>query len=880
MNKILYAILLLLSIKVSCQVPYPTLNINNNLTSGNILYSSPNKINSTQTLTSPLNVRYEAGQEILLSPGFAVVQVPAFGSFNAKISQTTLNPVSFSPNGWTVGRFSRFEIGIDIPASINQQIESFLNANGGTNPYNKDQISLKGTFTSPSGNSSIRNGFYYREININGNAYNQSASQYPFRIRLAPTENGTWSFKLELFVNGGKIDEFIGSFDVIESGKRGNIHVGNYNHLVDYYGNSFFAIGQNIAFADNHGLVNGVTPNDFSLQRSYLTDLANKSGNFVRVRMDPWSNGIEVEQLGVYGSYYDNFRRQWHAYELDKFFEICESNGIYIMLSLEQDQIYQAHAYGGVGPNPYGWPNNVYSSIVPNCTDFFHNSTAISYYKQRLYYIMSRYGYSSNLGIIQIINETNGIGAGYTTNYENDPALRQHVYNWVTTEVAPYLNSFYPGHLRMTGFSDISLSNPNTATNPNSSSIMNIRSMNHYGHDKMVPKTRFDRSFTQINTGFKKPFIFAEIAISDCPGGTTLEGCTNVEFHNGIWATSMAGGFGTGLYWYDWENNSKRDHFIALKNFTDGIPFESDNFSSYYGDKNGTEWIYNVNQTGSKGFGWIHNQDFFWRTDPTIHTPCVTCNFGQTLYSAPTKNEMTKIHHLQGLKKFVIEMWGTYGNGGYIYDFEKRANIFGTVQFYEALSNGIGYGGLDPDYGFKIRRNNQSFKMIRNDEPIPNDTLYMDEDSLCIEVFGYQDYSYSNSHFWDFGNGHKSYDINPSVCYRPGRYSAYHSYRDSSNNIVTQKQGIVFLKKHKSPSISNNLTIFPNPTTGLVTIKSDKIISSIIIYDQIGTNLMTLSHIDKNQLHLELKNQLKVGIYLLFVKYSDRSTEYKKFNKI
>lgn len=58
------------------------------------------------------------------------------------------NIASFHNNQWNnIGRFERFEIGVELPDSIDQQIEDFLNNQPGINPYNFKEILLEGVFT-------------------------------------------------------------------------------------------------------------------------------------------------------------------------------------------------------------------------------------------------------------------------------------------------------------------------------------------------------------------------------------------------------------------------------------------------------------------------------------------------------------------------------------------------------------------------------------------------------------------------------------------------------------------------------------------------------------------------------------------------------------
>src|SRR5690606_24439965 len=115
---------------------------------------------------------------------------------------------------------------------------------------------------------------------------------------------------------------------------------------------------------------------------------------------------------------------------------------------------------------------------------------------------------------------------------------------------------------------------------------------------------------------------------------------SDADFHNQQWASVMyQRALGTSMYWWDWEQSSHlvpeqytpgiphRKNLRAINTFftNNPPPFETELFYSRWNSDAGfgervstrkVEWIENVNLAGTKGFGWVHNSDYYWINDP------------------------------------------------------------------------------------------------------------------------------------------------------------------------------------------------------------------------------------------------------------------------
>lgn len=690
---------------------------------------------------------------------------------------------SFHSNSWNnIGRFEKLEVGVTIPADIEIQIESFLNGLEGINPYDFNQIKIDAYFS----NSDItynREGFYFREIIIDklANTFTQHKSKFPFRIRFCPPGNGNYSFVVTLTVNGKAIFNSNGNFTVVESGKRGSLSLGSYKHLKDYHNKPFVALGQNIPFCDYPSSL--IQPDDFERQRGYINDLADNSGNFFRIRLDPWSNEIELEELGVYGSkrkQNENFERQWHAYELDQTFDLAERRNIYMFLTLLGD-----YHFSNKLEFQLDWRKNPYKKLVSEPNDFFNiEGESFAIYKNKIRYILARYGYSANLAVIGLINETD-----HLENYSSKSSFRSTVDKWVKA-MGAYIKDeqFYPQHLLTNGYSA-----PPTAPDPgiDNSILFDIITRNNYTNSRRAIKALHDDKVNKLLTSpdSKKPFIFGEIGTGLCPP-THEDWFSDAEFHNNLWATVMFyRSFGNGLFWWDWEQESHlvpdnksvpgmqhRLNFKALSTFftKSPPPFETEEFTSNWDcdlgvlgrlENRKVEWIENVNKSGTKGFGWVHNSDYYWINDPLRLTSdnCPNCLMGGmeafydsdcyseqesdvALFNEPKgpylygkKHEEITLSGFKPLRNYKVEIWSCYEEGGFVTILSERANAVGKLKFKRNV--GVFPGDKDfgdPDFAYKVRLSDETFEKSVSIYPNPfENTFTIDADYDILRIVLY-----------------------------------------------------------------------------------------------------------------------------------------------
>jgi hypothetical protein len=611
---------------------------------------------------------------------FTSLMLKAQNNDNLPWEVTFINAPGKHPN---IGQYQKLELGLQLPEKINAWVDDFLNNAKASylNPYDPDQISVEAIFIHGQ-DSFISYGFYYndyrRDIKLN-NVWRDHHTEYHWRIRFAPPDTGRWRCHVQVCFPGGQMDTLRQteiSFNVYNTAKKGFITVANDKRHLKYAGTneSFFAIGQNIAWTDepifkgawangnmsaynfsNKEFTNRLYHVGFMDLSSYVRNLGENNGTLARVLNWQDSYIFEWEERGVYGSNRTtrdkNFERQKRAWELDQLFETAEAGDIKLLFCME---------FGG--QFSYDWNQgdansfyfNPYNKVVNNGvtdmklpTEFFEDPVLIKAYKNKIRYFMARWGYSPSLGIVQLLNEFDGWSTDSTQVKEricdrinSEIKLQNHIKNW-HDEIGQYIHRI--GHRPVIVTSGLMLNTRPTEI-PMSRNFFNTQGMdmvtwNRYGNDRSINYEMYLEA-NKIMDAFDKPFLFSETGIitnaEKNADPSDLEGCDDVMFHNFLWAGSAMGQVGTSLEWWQAFDNTRRENFKALYAFYSTIDFEArkltltdrwnDKGTSLYTcgrlvrklKKTSLIEVYyvrsdkNDKSNTQQSFGWAHNLTHYW----------------------------------------------------------------------------------------------------------------------------------------------------------------------------------------------------------------------------------------------------------------------------
>jgi hypothetical protein len=520
---------------------------------------------------------------------------------------------------WLVPQYDKIEYG----ASINQTYD---------NPYNPDEVKLQAEFTSPSGQTYLKDAFFYIPFAIdttkqgcNGSSsYNQRWIQQPnprpWRIRFAPNEIGLWSVILKLYVNGNSIsisNSISQQFYCYQGNNAGFLKRSKNGKYLEFTnGNSFFGIGENITHFPgtqtvkaNVSNINGSGCNKTFdatnivnapcslwnhstyaeyMMKKWMAEFSEVGGNYQRLWITPDGYDPEWETLGNYTN------RQNRMYELDQLIEFSKEKNIYIQLMLIHSSRFDI-----CDTIENGWPLNPYRNIngVNNIIDFFTNPTAVKLHKQKLRYIMSRWGYSTNIACYELSNELDFMNSGgslYTGNCSN----KQLVARWWDSnyylpinqwhiDISQFIKNEDKNHLIMYS-NAVAQSMDMPSTN---SAVLNknidLISLHQYGHDYNI---NYQKSFVnqKYNQKYKKPINIGETGFNG-GGVCSVQDPENTLLHNSLWGSAFNGSFTTDLYYFVqtehhhpvWGSPLKSHYqFLPLSKFLQGIKF-NDKYNNF-----------------------------------------------------------------------------------------------------------------------------------------------------------------------------------------------------------------------------------------------------------------------------------------------------------
>ncbi len=163
-----------------------------------------------------------------------------------------------------------------------------------------------------------------------------------------------------------------------------------------------------------------------------LEEIKKAGGTAFRTFLDPIAFEVEFERMNDY------YERQYQAWELDQMLNRCDELDLRVELNLQYHYSIAYHSYGmdrfdwddtfnciGCGKDyektgTKGWCYKAECPDVKDPVDFLTNECSRNNYKKKLRYIISRWGYSRNIFVMELMSEMNNIGHGSTSEVNID----------------------------------------------------------------------------------------------------------------------------------------------------------------------------------------------------------------------------------------------------------------------------------------------------------------------------------------------------------------------------------------------------------------------------------------------------------------------------
>lgn len=394
-----------------------------------------------------------------LSQKFCLLSILLFSGYNlfaqSKITGHLTNSISIT-------QYVMAEWDIDVIATFE-------------NPYLQEEIVVNMLLTSPSGKTLVLP-CYYESISKNNKSL--------WKARFLPQENGRYSYRFELKKDGKIYGSAANLFSAKPSDKKGIMHKNDLWTFKFDNGLLYRGLGENICWEsrdnDDSKFFKELHEDKKYNYEQMLPKLANNGGDYYRTWICSWN--LPLDWKGDFNnSRYKNSDEYFNpsaVQKLDRLVNLSDSLGLYTMLTLGAGSLD-----GGNGRFPV------------SAADFFINPKAKAQYKNRLRFIVARWGYSPSIGAWEFFNEIDNI----QFRNKDNPIEAAHIVQW-HAEMSAYLSELDPyKHLITTSISHRDLEGLNSLKH------IDFNQKHIYKNNRALPTT-----IVKYSEDFKKPYVIGE----------------------------------------------------------------------------------------------------------------------------------------------------------------------------------------------------------------------------------------------------------------------------------------------------------------------------------------------------------------------------------
>ncbi|MFD0793632.1 DUF5060 domain-containing protein [Mucilaginibacter litoreus] len=370
------------------------------------------------------------------------------------------------------------------------------------NPYDQQEISLDMILTSPSGKPLVLPCFF--ESGNNNNSV--------WKARFAAQETGEYTYHFLLKQKGKETESNGSAFMAHPSSKSGFLHKNDLWTFKFDNGQLFRGIGENVAW-ESRSFENDKWTYDY-----LLPTLSKNGANFFRTWMCYWNLPLEWKNVRSTKRYQNtnDYFNPGAVKRMDELVKLTDSLGLYFMLTLD----WHGHLMkdGGWKNSPY---NKVNGGPANTPTEFFSLPASKLKCKNKLRYVIARWGYSTNIAAIEFFNEVDN--AVFT---QQDSILIPHkdVTQW-HDDMSRYLKDIDPYHHLVT----TSISHRDIA-GMNSIAYIDFNQKHIYKHTEKIPAIYPD----YIQT-YGKPYVVGEFGYRWEDADPKYAKEADFDYKRGLW---------------------------------------------------------------------------------------------------------------------------------------------------------------------------------------------------------------------------------------------------------------------------------------------------------------------------------------------------------
>ena len=426
---------------------------------------------------------------------------------------------SVVPNSTNIEQYGKFEASLALTANF-------------ANPYDYDEIRVEAVFTAPDGETTLVEGFFMEDFEI-ANTNTGALKALPtkgFRIRFSPRKPGKWTYAVSC-TNAFGIAQFLpqtfNCLQVVSPKNKGFVQANTSNYLNFSTGEQYVPVGENIAWQNGNPYID---------YQKWVGKMADNGGNFLRLWLCHWGLGLEWK-LNSNGFPGLKKYKQSDAFYLDWLFDFCAERGVYVMFCLN----HHGQVSSQVNPN---WSESPYNAAnggpCSNTSDFFTNAQARALHKNRLRYILARWGFQRSIMTWELFNEVN-----WTDNFEQN---RSKIIDW-HLEMANFLKQRdYIVRPVSTSFGDPQSEDAALWNDP----LMDY-SQQHLYFDSPNLEAVLAAGLRSNLAHYDKPALIGEFGLGVANSGLSTLDPKGIHLHNNLWGPLFGGGLGTGMSWW-WDS--------------------------------------------------------------------------------------------------------------------------------------------------------------------------------------------------------------------------------------------------------------------------------------------------------------------------------------
>ncbi|HVU23011.1 MAG TPA: DUF5060 domain-containing protein [Opitutus sp.] len=417
------------------------------------------------------------------------------------------------------------------------------------NPFDPAEVAIDCRIEPPQGEPFLVPAFYYRRFRrdeIDGRERLTPVGEPCWKVRIAPTQVGTYRCRLQLRAAGQTVESDAGAFEATAaSNARGFVRISPHNprYLERDDGSTFLVVGEDMLFPGGAGT--------YAMDK-WLTSLARAGGNFIRtwwchagMNLESRASEQPARHFGVY-----DLASAWRA---DHELALAERLGVEVMPTIETQQYlrrgvwWEAFTYNQANGGPLARPG-----------DYFTDARAAQAFRNRLRYIVARWSYSTAIFSWQFWNEVD-------TCNDYDPAA---VAAWHRA-MSRYLRGLDPNrHIISTNYGNL-----DGRTEVDDLPETELISTNLYTRHDTAESSLWAARFMSARRA--KPYLLSEFGLGHHDRWAQNDP-TGIALHDGLWGAAFGGAAGGALVWEwnDWvDPQNLYHHFTPFAAAMQDVPF-------------------------------------------------------------------------------------------------------------------------------------------------------------------------------------------------------------------------------------------------------------------------------------------------------------------